>query len=222
MKDKKIVDVEFQDINKNISGKPLFFTTTQVASIIDEEPSTVRYWSKRFESLLNIQVSNRNKQYTQIDIEKLKYIKKLTKEDGFTLTQVEQYALNEGFNIKDTEEAAIDNNPLAIQSFTRQLTMQLDEKLDGFIEKLLTGLEEEHKQNNEKIKQDIAITVDTVVDDKLNNISNQITDIVNQKNQKTIEKQDKIIELLQKTLENQEKSNKKSLFSRIFHKNNHN
>lgn len=126
------IDVDFEDIAKNISGDVLFYTTTQVAELIGETPSTIRYWTKRFNHLLNVEISNRNRQYKKSDVAKLKFIKKLAKNDGMTLEQVENYCQTKGFDMESIEKAIVDgSNPLAIQTIITALTVELEKKLDS-------------------------------------------------------------------------------------------
>jgi len=54
------IDAEYNDVpDRIINGEPLFYSTIQVAELVGVDASTIRYWSKRFDNLLDIQVSNK-------------------------------------------------------------------------------------------------------------------------------------------------------------------
>lgn len=227
MNNKTFIEANYEEVsNHNINGKPLYFNTTQVAEIIKEEPSTVRYWSKRFKDLLNIEVSNRNKQYKESDIEKLKFIKKLTREDGFTLTQVEEYANTKGFDIKDVQNAVMDRqDPLAIQAFTAAMMLEMDKKLDNFSEQLMSKIDNKLEQyailqheENEKMREITMSILDGIISDRLDISLKEFTNILQDKQDKNTAQYNKLIDLLEKNLENQSAQKKESLFTKLFKK----
>lgn len=177
----KIIDTAFEEVssaieesfdNEEISGEPLYYNTMQVSKIIDENDSTIRYWSKVFQPILNIKISNKMKRYTKDDIDKLKFIKHLIRNDGLTLKQVEEYCSSKGF---DEKQGSVDiNNPLAVKTFISGLTDEMDKK---FIEiqnsvikqqqMMIDSLKEIIVSNNIELKNDIVKTVDEVVSDKM-------------------------------------------------------
>jgi DNA-binding transcriptional MerR regulator len=176
------IDVDFEDISKHINGEPLFYTASQVAGLIGESLSTVRYWTKRFEDLLDIDISNKNKQYKKSDIAKLKFIKKLAKTDGLTLQQVEDYCTSKGFDIENIEKAIIDgSNPLAIQTLITGLTIELEEKMDNkfdiLYEKIYQTLDnflQLQKDMNLENKAEIESSVDMIMSNKSEQIKKDI------------------------------------------------
>lgn len=175
----KVIDTTFEEISSSleednyINGEPLYYNTMQVAKILDENDSTIRYWSKSFQSILNIKISNKMKKYTKEDIEKIKFIKHLIRVDGLTIRQVEEYCSNKGF---DDKQGLIDqNNPLAVQTFISAMTVEFENKMtemqNNIIkqqQEMIDSLQNIIITNNEKMKSEIAITVDEVVTEKLN------------------------------------------------------
>lgn len=251
MEDKKVIDIDYEDYKEEdsmiddsseiINGEPLFYSAMQVSILIDEDVSTVRYWSKRFDKLLNIEISNKNRrQYKKVDIQKLKFIKKLAREDGLTLSQIEEYANTKGFNIDNIEKSVLDSsNPLAIQTFISAVTMELDKKLSLFSEELLSKINEQQKVNfvmqqeiNEQLQQTLAITVDEIVserlDEKLNTLDTKLQEFkstLDTKEQEATKRDTEMIEYLKQHMEERKKENelqlqqqKKGFFSRLFGK----
>lgn len=220
---KNFIDVEFNDENikdKEIRGEPLYYNTVQVAQVLGENDSTVRYWTKYFDSILKITISNKMKRYKKEDIEKLRFIRKLIREDGLTLKQVQEYCSEKGFDI---ENGTIDgNNPLAIQSFISAMTMHMDEQVKFMQEQIIKTNENMVKQmierqeiNNKAIQEQIALTVDEVISDKMDGY---FTDLKNEleKTSEMNEKLDTLKSIMEERKRESEKEEKKSWIKKIF------
>lgn len=236
-KEKDYIDVdEFEDLSNEINGKPLFYTTMQVAGLIDVPASTIRFWSKRFENLLDVEISNRNRQYKKSDIAKLSFIKKLSKDDGLTLQQVEDYVSKKGF---DMQKAIVEGgNPLAIQSFITAMTVEMDRRFEEMQEKSLDmqrQLQEitlsRQEEMNKRLQEGIIATVDEVVSEKLDSTFEKVKLYMDKRELDFKEKDTEIIDALRENMrlakENYEsqlaKDNHKlwlvSWFQKLFHKN---
>lgn len=64
----------------------LYFTISEVAGQLDENVSAVRFWSNTFEKFIKPRrTAKGNRQYTAEDIETLKQIKHLLKNEGLTI-----------------------------------------------------------------------------------------------------------------------------------------
>ena len=223
-KDKNFIDVEFNDGNdedKEIRGEPLYYNTIQVAQILGENDSTIRYWTKYFDDILKITISNKMKRYKKEDIEKLRFIRKLTREDGLTLKQVIEYCSEKGFNF---DNGTIDgNNPLAIQSFISAMTIHMDEQIksmQGQIikaqEEMIKSLLEMQTKSNELIQEQIAITVDEVIADKMEEYFNKVDNRELNKTNEMNEKLDNIRLMMEERKVESEKEEKKSWLKRLF------
>lgn len=223
-KDKNFIDVEFNDGNdedKEIRGEPLYYNTIQVAQILGENDSTIRYWTKYFDDILKITISNKMKRYKKEDIEKLRFIRKLTREDGLTLKQVIEYCSEKGFNF---DNGTIDgNNPLAIQSFISAMTIHMDEQIksmQGQIiktqEEMIKSLLEMQTKSNELIQEQIAITVDEVIADKMEEYFNKVDNRELDKTNEMNEKLDNIRLMMEERKKESENEEKKSWFKKIF------
>ena len=75
-----LINNYLQDMEK------LYYSIGEVAEILDERASAVRYWSDYFEKFLKLgRNAKGNRKYTADDIETLKQIKFLMREQGTTL-----------------------------------------------------------------------------------------------------------------------------------------
>ena len=77
---KHLINNYLQDMEK------LYYSIGEVAGILDERASAVRYWSDYFEKFLKLgRNAKGNRKYTAEDIETLRQIKFLMREQGTTL-----------------------------------------------------------------------------------------------------------------------------------------
>lgn len=63
----------------------LYYTMGEVTSMLGVAPSLLRFWEKEFDDLKPKKNKKGNRLYTKTDIETLKLIYNLTKEQGYTL-----------------------------------------------------------------------------------------------------------------------------------------
>lgn len=181
-------DVEFEDVSsskekdKQIRGSILYYNTSQVAQILDIPDSKVRYYSKIFDNILKIEVINKQRKYKQEDIDKLKYMLELQSE-GMSLKQIEEYcsevSFQEGNGIQIKE-----SNPLSIQALTKSIMNHQEKQIKAMEERILSELKtfiDNQTMTTEKvmdqIKEEIATTVDDLVDEKLGGIEDNIGNI---------------------------------------------
>jgi DNA-binding transcriptional MerR regulator len=226
----KIIDTDFEEIsneelleNSDINKEPLYYTRSQVAKILKVKESTVSYWSKEFQPLLKLKIINMTRKYTKRDIENLLFIQKLLKEDGLTVQQVFDYCSKKGFN---NEEGLVDtSNPLAIQTFISAMTIEFDKKVsemqNGIIKQqkdMIENLQQIILDNNEKTKQEISITVDDIVTEKMNEFKEEFTKEMIENNRLTQMSYDLMLKQEQRKKESEEHSQQTGLLAKLFGK----
>lgn len=222
--DTDFIEVEIEEKLKefNENKEPLYYTRSQVAKILGENESTISYWSKQFQSLLNIKIINMTRKYTKTNIENLMFIQKLLRKDKMTIKQVEQYCSEMGFN---SEEGLVDtSNPLAIQSFVSAMTVEFDKKVTQMQNNILKqqqemiyNLQNLIAENNKQIKDEISLTVDEVVTEKMNEFKEDFTKEITESNRIAQQSYD-LMKKLEERKQESEKIENKSWFSRIFNK----
>lgn len=101
----------------------LYYSIGEVAGILGEKDSLVRYWSNEFDSFFDLTRNAKgNRKYTSDDIQTLKQIHFLVKTKGMTLDGARK-ALKE-------ERSSIDRRVRALESL-RAIRQQLDEVRKG-------------------------------------------------------------------------------------------
>lgn len=80
----------------------IFFSIGEVASMIDENPSLIRYWENQFDALKPQKNKKGTRLFTKEDIETIKLIHHLVKQRGLTLKGAQQ-------KLKENREETIHN-----------------------------------------------------------------------------------------------------------------
>lgn len=86
---------------KNFSMKKLYYSISEVSRITDLEQYVLRYWETEFEQLKPAKNSSGNRIYTNKDIKLILLIKKLLKEEKYTIEGAKKILKN--FNITGDE-----------------------------------------------------------------------------------------------------------------------
>lgn len=87
---------------KNFSMKKLYYSISEVSRITDLEQYVLRYWETEFEQLKPAKNSSGNRIYTNKDIKLILLIKKLLKEEKYTIEGAKKILKN--FNGEDVKE----------------------------------------------------------------------------------------------------------------------
>lgn len=87
---------------KNFSMKKLYYSISEVSRITDLEQYVLRYWETEFDQLKPAKNSSGNRIYTNKDIKLILLIKKLLKEEKYTIEGAKKILKN--FNITDEDK----------------------------------------------------------------------------------------------------------------------
>ncbi len=210
------IDVNFteSDTSNEIKGKPLYYTTGQVAIMLDITDSAVRYYCTKFKDMLNLEMSGSHRKFKDSDIEKLRYIKKLLKEDGLSVSQVQEYGSEKDISV--IEDKISKQDPLALQSLATALTLEMSSQLEDF--KLIMSKELESHKN--MLKEMVTTTVDEVVTEKIDIKLNEFKSFLDAKELEAKNRDLEMIDLMKNNMEKRKEANlkeKKSGFlSKIF------
>ena len=89
---------------KNFSMKKLYYSISEVSRITDLEQYVLRYWETEFDQLKPAKNSSGNRIYTNKDIKLILLIKKLLKEEKYTIEGAKKILKN--FNLTGDESEA--------------------------------------------------------------------------------------------------------------------
>mgnify|MGYP003536075912 CR=1 FL=1 len=89
---------------KNFSMKKLYYSISEVSRICDLEQYVLRYWETEFEQLKPAKNSSGNRIYTNKDIKMILLIKKLLKEEKYTIEGAKKILKNYNIGEDGTEK----------------------------------------------------------------------------------------------------------------------
>jgi DNA-binding transcriptional MerR regulator len=103
----------------------IFYSIGEVAEMIGENPSLIRYWENQFDALKPHKNKKGTRLFTKEDIETIKLIHHLVKERGLTIKGAQQ-------KLKDNREETINNFEIVqrLQVVRQQLVEIRDEMQD--------------------------------------------------------------------------------------------
>lgn len=213
--------------SKVIRGKALYYSTSQVANILNQSDSKIRYYTNVFDEILNIEISNKQRRYTEADIDKMRFLIEL-KDEGMTIKQIQEYCQQVDF--ENSKEIQIkENNPLSIQSLAKalleeqsKLILEMKNELIKCHMDMMEDLNNRLDIRDDRLKEDISITVDNVLSDKLDNfnsnINNKFESIEKELSatKQMNEKIDHLREAMKERKEENEEIKNKSFWSKLF------
>lgn len=100
-----------------------YYTIGEVAEMINESPSLIRFWEKKFKALKPEKTEKGTRKFNQQDIELIRLIHYLVKVKGYTLAGAADY-IKQQKEVADT--AAIVDKLQRIKSFLTLLKKKLD------------------------------------------------------------------------------------------------
>ena len=135
-------------MRKNFGMRRLYYSISEVSKITELEQYVLRYWESEFEQLRPAKNSAGNRVYTNKDIKLILYIKKLLREDKFTIEGAKQHLQNITFKDEDIISVSTQNQ---VNRETDNNELRLYDTENDFIEN------DENESENHHIRSLIEI-----------------------------------------------------------------
>jgi DNA-binding transcriptional MerR regulator len=110
---------------RNLQGK-MYYSISEVAEMIDEEPYVLRFWEKEFPQIKPKKNRAGNRIYQARDIERVRKIKRLLHEDGYTIEGARNLLRREG------GEAGADPRAEKVRTMLRDIREEIEDILKLF------------------------------------------------------------------------------------------
>lgn len=136
-------------------GQILYYSIEQVANLLNEEISNIKYYTNIFDGLLKIEIVDKELRYTNADVDKLELLIKL-KNRGMSLKEIEDYCNKLPLN--DNEVQPIDSNLLSVEELINSIKEEQQNQLDNFRVQLMNDIQ---KSNSLYLKNVTATIIDT-------------------------------------------------------------
>jgi len=137
-------------MKKNFSMKKLYYSISEVSRIAELEQYVLRYWETEFEHLRPAKNLSGNRIYTNKDIKLILYIKKLLREEKYTIEGAKKLIKN--YTTKE-EDQGINKQPTSSPKTLKHPTSRSNE-LSLFNTELMAKNDEVSR--NEKLKEDLV------------------------------------------------------------------
>jgi DNA-binding transcriptional MerR regulator len=127
--------------------KKLYYSISEVSRITDLEQYVLRYWESEFEELKPAKNRAGNRIYTNRDIKLILFIKKLLREERYTIEGAKQVLKSYHVDVPEEEAPKLDATPAQKTKPADELHSQLDVEaqqdmleVKEFLEELLVKL----------------------------------------------------------------------------------
>lgn len=180
--DNKDKFVDAQKVNYKIQNKKrgeiLFYSIDQVANLLNESTSNIKYYTNIFDDLLKIEIVDKELRYTNNDVDKLEFLIKL-KNRGMSIKEIGDYYNKLPLN--DTEVQHTENNLLSVEELINLIKEDQQIQFNTFKVQLIKDI----KDANSLYLQNITSTIIEAQNKSLNefkeNLSKEIKEYVNSK-----------------------------------------
>lgn len=212
MNNENYIDVEFEDI---AGDDGVTYSSGEVAKMINEEDYVIRNWCKHLDDVLKIKRQGNHRRFTKKNIEELRFIANLIRNEGKTIPQVKEYCtkkpqelvegvVNNPFAMNLILEAIKSDIEINMKELGSELLKQNEEMM--FLLKEWMGEENKNIKNRlDSIQEELAISFDK----KINHIEDEINKELNRecenRREERKEQTDLLIEVLQRQKSQEEK-----------------
>lgn len=210
-------DVNFHNVPED---NECIINAVQLGKRIDEPPSTIRTWAESYEDYLYIKKINGRFVYTEASVDQFRFIKEMHRNKGMSHKQIADIISKHGFQYGDFNSGLVDpKDPLGYQALASAIAVENQKQLAEFLSRFVQYQEENNKLVIEKIKNEVALTVDEIVDDKFNEFKEEFIKEQQEEREATFKTMDMVSNLNAKLEERKEEyNNKKGFLSRLLGK----
>jgi DNA-binding transcriptional MerR regulator len=126
---------------KSLGIKKLYYSISEVSKITDLEQYVLRYWESEFEELKPAKNRAGNRIYTNRDIKLILYIKKLLRDERYTIEGAKQVLKSYAPEVDTGEQLELINTP-APRTKIKDEQLRTDMlEVKGFLQELLQKLD---------------------------------------------------------------------------------
>jgi DNA-binding transcriptional MerR regulator len=125
---------------KSLGIKKLYYSISEVSKITDLEQYVLRYWESEFEQLKPAKNRAGNRIYTNRDIKLILYIKKLLRDERYTIEGAKQVLKNFSPEVENGEQLELMEAPKQRAKIKDELLRADVLEVKQFLEELLKKL----------------------------------------------------------------------------------
>lgn len=187
------INIQRGDIMKNNKrGDILYYSISQVANLLGQEDSSIRYYTNVFDNILKIEISNKELRYTNNDIDKLEFLINL-KNKGMTIKEIQKYCEELPLDIEELVEIKqkdslpveevitriVESESRQINALKEHLDDKIEKSLEMSVQKIINVIQEEQHKQLTLFKDEILTEVKEYIEEKLAEEYKTNTDLYN-------------------------------------------
>lgn len=179
IKDKYIDGQKSNDkIQNKKRGQILYYSIEQVADLLNEDISNIKYYTNIFDNLLKIEIVDKELRYTNTDVDKLELLIKF-KNKGMSLKEIEDYYNKLPLN--DTETQPIENNLLSVEELIDSIKKEQQNQLDNFKIQLIDDIQKANSLYLQNITSTIIETQNKNLNEFRESLIKEVKEYLNYK-----------------------------------------
>lgn len=173
-------------------GEILYYSMSQVADLLNENISNIKYYTNIFDDFLKIEIIDKELRYTNDDIDNLEFLIKL-KNRGMTLKEIQEYysklPLNDnevqhlGSNLLSVEElinSIKEEQRIQFDNFKIQLNKDIQDANLLYVKNITSTIIEAQNKSLNKFKQDLFEEIREYLNSEFDKINEINLDLHNQ------------------------------------------
>lgn len=191
-----IKEKEMLSIQDKRRGDLLYYSVSQVATLLNEEESEIRYYTNIFDDILKIEIVNKQLRYNNNDVDRLEFLIKL-KNKGMTIKEIQEYCselpLDEDNGVKIPE-----NNSTSIEEMIKIMCEAQSKELEQFKNDLAKEIIENNSLEIKNMAKSIIDNQTKEIKELKDNVLCEVKEYIdvkfNEQSQKNEEIHEKIFE----------------------------
>lgn len=206
-------DVNYKSIPED---NECVINAVQLGKRIEEPPSTIRTWAETYQDHLYIKKVNGRFVYTEASVEQFLFIKDMCRNKRLQHKQILALVDKHGFKYGAFDAGLVNpEDPLGYQALASALSVETQKQLSIFLNSFMQYQHENNTRIIENIKNEVSITVDEVVTERLNEFKDDYIKQQEEEKMATIKTMEMVSELNSR-MEERKKEEEKRFWKRLF------
>lgn len=173
--DTQKVDYKIQNKKR---GEILYYSIDQVADLLNENTSNIKYYTNIFDDLLKIEIVDKELHYTNNDVDKLELLIKL-KNRGMSIKEIQDYYSKLPLN--DTEVQHPESNLLSVEELIDSIKEEHQIQFNNFKVQLINDIQNTNSLYLENISSTIIEAQNKILNEFKQDLSEEIKEYINSK-----------------------------------------
>ncbi|MCT8975673.1 helix-turn-helix domain-containing protein [Clostridium sp. CX1] len=183
--DNKDKYIDTQKVSAKIENKKrgeiLYYSIEQVANLLNENTSNIKYYTSIFDDLLKIAIVDKELRYTSNDVDKLEFLIKL-KNKGMSLKEIQSYCNKLPLNGTEVQESNLlsveelidlikEEQQIQLNNFKVQLMNDMQNSNSLYLQNITTAIIEVQNKTLDEFKQNLSMEIKEYIDSKFDDFN---------------------------------------------------